>query len=113
MTITDNYDIIVNQWDYGVPVIFEVVPDEGVSLIGDVLVLAFENHIEDREKPVTEDDNTISFALKDSEAESIYDGKIVNPYKIPYSLKRYKEGQYLDTLLNANVIVTRTVKWQE
>ena len=116
MQIDNKYNITINQWDWGIPIIFEVSPENpNTSLIGDELRLTFENDVIDRRQKeiVSDEDTTISFALTKVEADNIYNGKLKGTLKIPYSLKRYKDNQYLDTLFDSNLIITRTVKWQE
>ena len=107
----NNFNITVGQWDWGVPIIFNLVPDAGLSIIGETAVLTFDNVIETRTEEINSDDFDFPFALTKSEADALFPDAVVNPRKIPYSLKRYKDDQYLDTLFNANLIVTRTVKW--
>lgn len=117
MKIDDNtFEIAINQWDWGIPVTFEIVPEtQGTSFVGEELRLTFENNIiSQRQKEVaTDEDATISFALTKEEADNIFSGKLRGTLKIPYSLKRFKENQYLDTLFDSVLIITRTVKWQE
>lgn len=106
-----NFDITVCQYDWGVPIIFNLVPDTGLSIIGETAVLTFGGVIDDRVESIDSDNFDFPFSLTEEEADSLFTSGVVNPHKIPYSLKRYKNGQYLDTLFDANLIITRTVKW--
>ena len=114
MTIDDNFLITTDHYDYGIPVIFELAPENPeISLVGDEIRLVFESDvIERRHKLIeTDDDTTLSFALTKEEADNIFNGELVERLLIPYSLKRYREGQYLDTLVNSNLKIVGTVKW--
>ena len=113
MTIEDNFVIVTDQWDYGTPVVFELVPDDPeTSLIGDEIRLVFETeHIERRFRLIDSDDYTLSFALKKEEADALFSEKVTSWQLIPYSLKRYKDRQYLETLINSQLKVKGTVKW--
>ena len=107
-----NLNITVCQRDFGVPIFFEIIPDEGVSIVGETYVLVFDDKISDRTEVAESEDFKMRFVISKEEADTMFSDDIVNPYKIPYSLKRYKNGEYLDTLVNANLIVTRTVQWK-
>ena len=107
-------DFTVYQYDFGVPVVFELIPEEGVSLIGDTVVLCFgTDKIDDKTVPINTDDYNIEFALTKEEADSLFTNDIRFDMPIPYSLKRLKGDQYLSTICDGIMTVRRTVKWKE
>lgn len=113
MNIDAKFNITAYQWDWGTPVIFNLVPDQGLSIIGETVALTFESGIAEISALIDSDDFDFPFSLTKDEADNLFSNQVVNPQKIPYSMKRYKDGQYLETLFNANLIITRTVKLHE
>lgn len=109
-----NFDITTYQYDYGIPIVFEARLEDGFSM-GDELIVAFnDERIEDREGNIIDsDDYSFDFALTKTEADSVFDYGVKNQMSIPYTVKRYQNGQFLETLVNANIIFRGTVKWEE
>lgn len=109
-----NFDITTYQYDYGIPIVFEARLEDGFSM-GDELIVAFnDKRIKDREGNIIDSDNySFDFALTKSEADSVFDYGVKNQMPIPYTVKRYRNGQFLETLVNANIIFRGTVKWEE
>ena len=106
------FNIETYQHDWGIPIMFEAKTDDGFS-IDDMVVFAFgDTRIADREYIVNTEDFAFSFALTKEEADNIFLKEIYNPIQIPYSIKRYHDGEYLETLVNATISFKGTVKWQ-
>lgn len=111
------YEIITNQYDYGVPVIFEV--DEGIS-IGDTLVLVFDTDvIPDKVVPIPSEGHSFPFALTKEQAEALFDHPIHGDRHIAYSIKRYRGEEFLESLENKydetvfNLTVKSTLKYEK
>lgn len=109
-----NFNITTYQNDWGIPVIFEARTEDGFAL-GDELAIIFnDSRIADRTGIlITNDAFTFEFKLAEAEASGLFDGTIRNQLSIPYSVKRARDGQYLETLVNAYLIVKGTVLWRD
>lgn len=105
------YEITTSQYDYGVPIVFEAGKEQGFS-IGDKIVFVFNtDKIEDKEFNVNTDDYTFNLSLTKEEADNLYKHKIGSFITIRYSVKRYSEGEFLETLVDSKLIIQGTVKW--
>jgi hypothetical protein len=105
------YEITTSQYDYGVPIVFEAGKEQGFS-IGDKIVFVFNtDKIEDKEFNVNTDDYTFNLFLTKEEADNLYKQKIGSFITIRYSVKRYSEGEFLETLVDSKLIIQGTVKW--
>ena len=113
MQINENtFDIYAYQYDWGVPVNFEAGKDQGFS-IGDQIVFTFGvDTIADKVFDVSVDDFTFALAFTKQEADSVSLDKFAGFKKIPYSAKRYRGGQFVETIVNANLIIGKTVRWE-
>lgn len=111
MQINENtFDIYAYQYDWGVPVNFEAGKDQGFS-IGDQIIFTFGvDTIADKIFYVSVDDFTFALAFTKEEADSVSLERFAGFKKIPYSAKRYRGGQFLETIVNANLIIGKTVK---
>ena len=106
------FNIETYQYDWGVPIPFTAKTSKGFA-IGDEIKFVFgTDKIATRSYTVNSDEFDFEFKLTEQEADDIYNGEITNKISFPYSIKRYHDGQYLDTLYDANIIFRRTVKWQ-
>ena len=106
------FDIYAYQYDWGVPVNFEAGKNQGFS-IGDQIVFTFGvDTIEDKTFVVNVDDFSFALAFTKEEADSVSLDKFAGFKKIPYSAKRYRGGQFLETIVNASLIVGKTVRWE-
>ena len=106
------FNIETYQNDWGVPIIFEAKTSKGFA-IGDEIIIVFgTDKIATRSETVNSDNFTFEFKLTEAEANAVYDGSITNRISFPYSIKRYHDGQYLDTIINASIAFRSTVKWQ-
>lgn len=105
------YEITTSQYDYGVPIVFEAGKEQGF-FIGDKIVFVFNtDKIEDKEFNVNTDDYTFNLSLTKEEADNLYKQKIGSFITIRYSVKRYSEGEFLETLVDSKLIIQGTVKW--
>lgn len=113
MQINENtFEIYAYQYDWGVPVNFEAGKDQGFS-IGDQIVFTFGvDTIADKVFDVNVDDFSFALAFTKQEADSVSLDKFAGFKKIPYSAKRYRGGQFLETIVNANLIIGKTVRWE-
>ena len=113
MQINENtFDIYAYQYDWGVPVNFEAGKAQGFS-INDQIVFTFGvDTIADKIFDVSTDDFTFALAFTKEEADSISLERFAGFKKIPYSAKRYRGGQFLETIVNANLIIGKTVRWE-
>ena len=106
------FDIYAYQYDWGVPVNFEAGKNQGFS-IGDQIIFTFGvDTIADKIFDVSVDDFTFALAFTKQEADSVSLDKFAGFKKIPYSAKRYRGGQFLETIVNANLIIGKTVRWE-
>ena len=106
-----NYEITTSQYDYGVPVVFEAGEAQGFQ-IGDKIVFVFQNDvIEDRIYTVSTSDYSFNFALEKAEADNLLATAVKNPVSVRYSVKRYVDDQFLETLVDSKLIVKNTLKW--
>jgi hypothetical protein len=113
MEINDiNYTITTNQYDYGVPIHFDAGVEEGFS-IGDRIVFCFDSeHIDDKTFIVDKENFSFDMALKKSEADTVFSTLLQRQRYIPYSVKRYKHGEFLETIVNSKITFKNTVKWE-
>lgn len=113
MTINENtYEITTSHWDYGVPIIFEAGAEQGFS-IGDKIVFVFDNqYINDKIFEVNNNDYTFELTLKKEEADNLYMNKLTSSTIIKYSAKRYRENQFLETLVDSTLKIEGTVRWK-
>lgn len=114
MTIDKAFNLYVYQYDYGIPVVFTAKRDKGF-LVNDQIVFVFNTHAL-QEKTFTVDSESFSFefALTEREAQQLY-ACLKDKEKeqvIPYSIKHYRNGVFVDTLKNATLNVRWTVPWQ-
>lgn len=99
--------ITTYRYDYGIPITFDAGVEQGFS-VGDQIVIVFDdNRIEDREKTVNVEDYGFELKLTEEEAQAVSDRRV-----IPYSIKRMRDGKFLETLLNGNIEFRSTLKWQ-
>lgn len=104
----ETFDLEVSQWDYGVPVVFEL--DKDGFLVGDKIVFVFDIGTEKIEIPfdVNENKDPIELVLTKIQSE-----KIINKPTIPYSIKHYRNNKFLDTLVDAKLKVRKTIRWTQ
>lgn len=106
-----NYEITTSQYDYGVPIVFEAGEEQGFS-IGDKIVFVFNtDKIGDKIFTVNASDYTFPLTITKQEADELYKSKIGSYLTIRYSVKRYIESRFLETLIDSRLIVQGTVKW--
>ena len=99
--------ITTYRYDYGIPITFDAGVEQGFS-VGDQIVIVFDDdRIEDREKTVNAEDFSFELKLTEEEAQAVVDRRVV-----PYSIKRMREGKFLETLINGNIEFRSTLKWQ-
>ena len=99
--------ITTYRYDYGIPITFDAGVEQGFS-VGDQIVIVFDDdRIEDREKTVSVEDFSFELKLTEEEAQAVCDRRV-----IPYSIKRMRDGKFLETLLNGNIEFKSTLKWQ-
>ena len=108
------FNIETYQGDWGIPVPFTAKTEKGFA-IGDEIRLIIDlgggRYITDSwtvDNPVTD----FSFKLTEQQASDLFSGDIKNRVSFPYSIKRYRDGEYLDTIKDATFIVRGTVEWQ-
>lgn len=108
MTIDERtYEMTTNQYDFGIPIIFEADVEKDFS-IGDTIIFAFDcEEIANKTFTITQDkvaDNKFTFevSLTQEEADSLYSKPIIGYTTIHYSIKRYREDIYLESLENEN-----------
>ncbi len=83
--------IVMNKGDYGLPIIFNLYGpllqngDVAKFIIGDII---------EKEYELSENDGKFSFVFSLTESES---AKLTDDY-YTYSVKAYRNGEYLDTL---------------
>lgn len=113
MTINENtYELTTFHYDYGVPIIFEAGTEQGFS-IGDKIIFVFDNqYINDKIFEVNNDNYTFELALEKEEADNLYMNKLTSSTIIKYSAKRYRENQFLETLVNSTLKIEGTVRWE-
>lgn len=101
MTINEaTMEIEVSQYDYGVPIVFEAGKEQGFQ-VGERIIFKFDtDEIEDRTYEVKADDFTFALLLTKAEADALYDRDIRGFISIRYSIKRTRNGQFLDSLEN-------------
>ena len=105
------YEITTSQYDYGVPIVFEAGEEQGFQ-IGDKIIFVFDSDvIADKPFTVDESDYTLSLSLEKEEADALFAYNIVGYDWIRYSAKRYRDGQFLETLVDSRLKITGTVKW--
>ena len=105
------YKITTSQYDWGVPIVFEAGEEQGFS-IGNKIIFVFDTDmIEDKEFEVSREDYSFNLTLEKEEAENLYKIKLKSPRTIHYSVKRYSEGNFLETLVDSLLIVEGTLKW--
>ena len=91
------------QNDYGIPINFEAEDFH----VNDEIVFVVENDIiEPKTFEVTNEPFSFNLCFTEEEAEKLTRG---NYY---YSYKQYRDGRLLDTVLNGEIKVRRTVLWQ-
>lgn len=88
--------------DYGIPVNFECIDFE----INDVIVFVCDNTAI-ADKTFTVDSSEYSFGLKLTKKEA--DLSEIGQYN--YSFKQYRNGQFLDTLLDGKLKIKETEIW--
>lgn len=100
--------ITTYRYDYGIPITFEAGVDQGFS-VGDQIVIVFDDdRITDRDDiTVNKEDFSFELKLTKEEAQAVIDRRV-----IPYSIKRMRDGRFLETLLNGNIEFRSTLKWQ-
>lgn len=99
--------ITTYRYDYGIPITFDAGVEQGFS-VGDQIVIVFDDdRIEDRKKTVNVEDFSFELKLTEKEAQAVSDRRV-----IPYSIKRMRDGKFLETLLNGNIEFRSTLKWQ-
>lgn len=99
--------ITTYRYDYGIPITFDAGVEQGFS-VGDQIVIVFDDdRIKDREKTVNAEDFSFELKLTEKEAQAVSDRRV-----IPYSIKRMRDGKFLETLLNGNIEFRSTLKWQ-
>lgn len=99
--------ITTYRYDYGIPITFDAGVEQGFS-VGDQIVIVFDDdRIEDCEKTVSVEDFSFELKLTEEEAQAVSDRRV-----IPYSIKRMRDGKFLETLLNGNIEFRSTLKWQ-
>nr|WP_316621072.1 hypothetical protein [uncultured Ruminococcus sp.] len=100
--------ITTYRYDYGIPITFDAGVEQGFS-VGDQIVIVFDDdRIEDRDDiTVNVEDFSFELKLTEKEAQAVIDRRV-----IPYSIKRMRDGKFLETLLNGNIEFRSTLKWQ-
>lgn len=93
----DTCDIYTYDGDYGIGIIFDI--DNLVD--GEKIIVAFDNYISQKEFTVDGDSISFSLALTESDILNIPEHNYT--LTIPYSIKRYKENQHVDTLVSAYI----------
>lgn len=111
MQINKNFDLTTYIHDYGIPVIFEPERPEDF-MVGDKIVVNFESNVDDKIFEVRQTDFRFEMSLTPAEAASFTLDDDQGYIEIPYSIKHYRAGVCLDTIVNAKLIVWRTVPWQ-
>lgn len=107
------FEITTSQYDYGVPVIFEAGTQQGFQ-INDTVIFTFDtDKIEDKIFTVDSEDYTFGMSLTKEEADSLQLSKLSSSTLIKYSIKRYREEQFLETLVDSVLKIKATVKWEE
>ena len=108
---------------YGV--VYDAVPTDEIEEMDDVVtvlvvtpypvitestyVTLLNDH--DKEFNVNTDDYTFNLFLTKEEADNLYKQKIGSFITIRYSVKRYVEERFLETLVDSKLVVQGTVKW--
>lgn len=102
-------ELSMYRYDYGVPVVFDAGESEGFS-IGDKIIFVFASDvIADKVFVVNKSDFSFELKLTKDEADRLP----AKPTKIHYSAKRYNESNnFLETLIDSDLEVKGTVKWQ-
>lgn len=102
----DTYEITVSQGDYGIPIVFEADEESGFQ-IEDEIRMAFDTNALDESQfifPVTEIPFRFNFVFTKEQAENLWKKEISKEgfINIPYSIKRYRNNQFLESLENEN-----------
>lgn len=104
-------EISVSQYDYGVPIIFEAGKEQGFS-IGDKIIFIFDSDkIEDKIFEVDAANYYFGLAFNKEEADTLFSNPIKSDKRVKYSAKRYKENEFLETLIDSKLIIKETLKW--
>ena len=114
MTIDKSFNLSVYQYDYGVPVVFTAKRDKGFLINDEIIFVFAANEIGERKYTVANDEYAFEFSLTKQEAENLYANHVgvSGDYAIPYSIKHYRNGVFVDTIKNATLYVRVTVPWQ-
>ena len=99
--------ITTYRYDYGIPITFDAGVEQGFSVCDQIVIVFDDDRIEDREKTVSVEDFSFELKLTEEEAQAVSDRRV-----IPYSIKRMRDGKFLETLLNGNIEFRSTLKWQ-
>lgn len=105
------YEITTSQYDYGVPIVFDAGKDEGFQ-INDKIAFVFDTDaISDKTYTVNAEDFSFNLEFSKAEADALFSTDVKNDRQIRYSAKRYKDDQFLETLVDSVLIVKGTVKF--
>lgn len=101
MTFNQNtYQITISQYDWGVPVVFEAGTLQGFQ-ISDEIVFCFDiDSLNDKPYVVDNEKYSFEFKFEEEEANALYDHDIRGYTKIRYSIKRKRNGVFLESLEN-------------
>lgn len=101
-----DFDIVSYKGDWGIPIIFSAYTTEGFD-VGDTVVFVTQDDIIPA-KTWKIASAGFEFPLRFTEEEA----RKLSEKPCRYSFKRYRNGQYLETLANGNIIIKDTVLWQ-
>lgn len=103
----DRYDLVSYKNDYGIPVIFSAYVEDGFS-VGDKIEFVTEGNIIPRKEWEVVGE-AFEFELKFTEEEA----EKLSVSRYDYSFKQYRENQVLDTIMDGQIVIKRTVLWQD
>lgn len=108
--ITNSFSNIVeihtDRGDYGIPIIFTAAVKDGFN-VGDDIVFVVEGDLIEKTWTIDSSEYEFAFSFTQEDVEKLIDGQ----YR--YSFKRYRNGQYLETLQNGYIVIRETVQWQD
>lgn len=113
-----SYEMTATQYDWGIPITFEVSSDQGFH-IGDKIIFVFNtDHIATRVFTVDKELFSFDFALSKPEADSLFDCQIEKPRSINYSIKRLRDEDFLESLENVRgntifkLVIKETIRYE-